>query len=178
MSTPKNSSAQSVNIVQERTIEATSKIRQLLGLEDLNANDLKRLSAAVALAAEEEIAHDETFALRIQQLFSDLAPPAVVKASTKRKKSVDEVIANDDLVPIANHIDHRFDPYAPPDPKFLAQLYGIAQLPKALNRYSTSILRETIGSLLLDHPVLPKPHIKKAKKEELIAYIVEQMKGD
>ncbi len=46
------------------------------------------------------------------------------------------VVKTDNIQPITSHIAHEFNPYAPPDPHFLAQLYGEHQLGAALDRLS------------------------------------------
>jgi hypothetical protein len=166
--------------VQDLAVDATSKIRQVLGLNELTPAELKRLSAAVAVAAAEEIARDAMFAQKIRRLFEDMTPSRRAKspkgtpspqASPRQKKTMDEILANDGLTPITDHIDHKYDPSAPPDPKFLLQLYGSAQLYKALDRFSTEALRRTIAVMVKEQPGLAKPKAK-ATKEEIIEFII------
>ncbi len=160
--------------IQEMASEATGKLRIALGLSTLNQADIKRLSAALSLAAAEEVEHNSSFASRLKLLFDELKPskkPTLAKKHTTITDSID-----DGLVPIATGINYTFNPTAPPDPFFLVKLYGPAQLRKALGRYSATRLKETSQKLVADKGLPVKP-MSKATKDELIEYIASQVAG-
>jgi hypothetical protein len=75
------------------------------------------------------------------------------------------------LVPIRRIEGYRANPFAPPDPQFLIQLYGTHQLDRALQDYTLDMLKETATKVQADHPGT-KPG-SKAKKQSVIDYIVQ-----
>ena len=160
--------------IQDRSAEATARLRTELGLEELNSTELKRLSAAIAEAAAEEIAHNRAFAERVRSLFIEMAPkkPAPKPSRPKKKTTLAE-LTDDGLTPISFGNDHKFDPYSPPDPHFLLKLYGEDQLYKALDRYELSILRKIVARVMEQYPG-SKPK-NKSNREDMIHYIMTQV---
>jgi len=159
-----------VSNVQDQSAEATTKIRSILGLSGLSTAELKRLSAALSIAAAEEIASNRTFASRVKDLFTSLAPKKEIVSKSKKKIVT---IEDDGLVPITTGINFDFNPLAPPDPDFLVKLYGVQQLPKALNRYGTPRLKEVVKTLVTTKSA---PKLKsKATRDDIINYIVSQV---
>jgi hypothetical protein len=161
--------------IQALSSEATGKIRAALDFSPLGQADLKRLSAALSIAASEEIAHNAAFAARLKLLFDELKLSK--KPATKNKGKGDwSNFMVDDLVPIATGINYDFNPTALPDPYFLLKLYGPTQLRKTLNRYNATLLREISKRLVLERGLTTKPK-SKATKSELIEYIASQVAG-
>ncbi len=72
-------------------------------------------------------------ASRAWQAANPSAPREVRLEVTSPKGAV---VKTDNIQPITSHIAHEFNPYAPPDPHFLAQLYGEHQLGAVLDRLS------------------------------------------
>src|SRR5262249_7857628 len=105
--------------VAQRANEATQWAADALQL-----TDLKRLGAAVALAAAEELGRNRSFAALVRMLYDDLAPKRPTRAPSKAKPVAPDV----DLVPIKSMEGYKYDPVAPPDPYFLYEFYGAAQL--------------------------------------------------
>jgi hypothetical protein len=165
--------------VKEQAQAATTRIRTTLGIGTLSKAELERLSAALAIAAADEMEVNQRLVTRVKELFESLTPAKALTTrenenlSRNKKQNILDLIDPDRLVPIATGIAHDFDPTAPPDARFLMQLYGAAQLPKALKRYSATRLKETATLLVAEQPL---PKLKsKATKDELIAFIVQRI---
>jgi hypothetical protein len=83
---------------------------------------------------------------------------------------------NDDLVPIKTGINYEFDPFRPP--RFLRELYGDAQLPRALARYNNerlqSMFKEHIGS---DAPKKQHGESAAVYKDRLIQLLADWAKN-
>ena len=153
-------------IVQQRTVNATTSLRQILKLDDL-----KLLSAAVAEAAVEEAKHNPKFAEKIRTIYQELPSPK--KSSAKRTGS--KTATHRKLVPIGRVEGYEFNPFAPVDPEFLLKVYGAEQLPLALDEYTLVRLKEAAEILMRKHPgTKPK---SRASKDGVIAYIVEMVAG-
>jgi|SRR5579872_89378 len=150
--------------VKQRGIDATKRLRELLGLDDLNL-----LAIALAETAADEIGRNTSFSERVRHSYQELAQikskPKASKARTSRPATK--------LVPIAHIDDAVVDPYAPPDPNFLLRLYGPAQLRAALEDYTLDKLKEAAVSIQQKYPgTKPK---SKASKAAVIDYIVEHV---
>jgi hypothetical protein len=150
--------------LQERTNEATEKLREILGLETLTAADVKILTAALTQVAAEEINHNSSFVTRLKFLFNEMKP------AKSKEKPAEEIYTGEDLIPIASMVGNPIDPLGIPDPQTLLKMYGVCQLPKALSIYKPTKLKIAAEQLMTTHPGT-KPKTK-TKKEDLISYIV------
>lgn len=156
--------ASKVHTVQQRSVEATSRLRTLVGRDDL-----KLLSTAVAEAAAEEAKQNSAFTQRVRALYDELASLKDVRTSRSRKASEDDV----PLVPIGHIEGRKIDPAAPLDPYFIFQLYGKDQLRRALSRYSLANLKEGLAQVERRNPGT-KPR-SRASKQAIIDYIFEHV---
>jgi hypothetical protein len=76
------------------------------------------------------------------------------------------------LVPIRRDLPwHPIDPFAPPDPAYLIQVYRSHQLDRALQEYTLPILKRTADVVQAAHPGT-KPR-NKSVKQSVIDYIVQ-----
>jgi hypothetical protein len=75
-----------------------------------------------------------------------------------------------ELIPIKSMEGHKFDPVAPPDPYFLLEFYGAAQLPLALQRYTLPRLQKAV-KLVKERNPRTKPN--GASRQAVIDYLVE-----
>jgi hypothetical protein len=152
---------------QERAAEATGRLRKILGLSELSAADLKRLTTAIAEIAIEEAEVHPNFGKRILALYEELAP------RKKRDNTPEPAYTGEDLVPISPVVGYKINVYGPPEPEVLLKIYGKDQLPKALSLFKPTKLKEAAAQIMQEHPGT-KPKTK-TKAEDLIAYIVAQV---
>ncbi|HEX8732606.1 MAG TPA: hypothetical protein VF725_11175, partial [Ktedonobacterales bacterium] len=76
------------------------------------------------------------------------------------------------LVPIRRDMPERpRDPFAPPDPTYLVQAYGIHQLARALQDYTVDMLKQAAAKIETRHPGT-KP-TNRGQRASLIDYIVQ-----
>lgn len=143
---------------------STNKAAKLAGAA-LDLKDLKRLAAALAEAAAEEVVRNRAFADRVRALYAE------VPASTRKPPGV--TAFDIDLVPIRRIEGREIDPAAPLDPYFLLDLYGPAQLEKALGLFPLAKLKEASATVERRHPGT-KP-TNRGSKAALIAYIVDRL---
>jgi hypothetical protein len=151
-------------IVQQRTANATTSLKQMLKLEDL-----KLLSAAVAEAAADEAKHNPRFAEKIRTIYQELPPPKNKRA----ERSTPHV--HHKLVPIGKVEGYEFNPFGPIDPEYLFKVYGADQLPLALEDYTLVRLKEAAEIIMQQHPGTKPKNM--SKKADVIAYIVEMVTG-
>jgi hypothetical protein len=150
--------------VHARGAEATRHLREVFRLPT-NPKDTDILGTALAEAAIEEGKHNPQFAGEVRRRYEELLG---LRASTA--KPVEDLPP---LVPIRTDMPYRAsDPFAPPDPQFLTQVYGRGQLARALHDYTVDKLKQTAAVIERAHPgTKPK---NRGQRDALIAYIVEQ----
>lgn len=156
--------------VSQRSIQATRRLREVLALDDL-----KFLATAIAEVAAEEAAGNPAFAARIRATYHELEalrPPQRTPRGAHGAPGTPGAV----LVPLHAIDDGKeIDPYAPPDPYFLRDLYGDPQLRRALERYSLARLQEAATAIEQGHPGT-KPR-NRGRKAAIIDYIVAHVSG-
>jgi hypothetical protein len=127
-----------------------------------NPSDAGILGTALAEAAAEEGKHNARFAEDVRRRYEELRGQ---QRTTAKRETLPP------LVPIRTDLPWRgIDPFAPPDPKFLIQVYGKQQLDRALREYSIPVLKRTAEVVERAHPGT-KP-TNRGQRDALIAYIV------
>src|SRR5262245_47269171 len=101
--------------LNQRAVEATSRLRDALELEDV-----KVLSAAVAEAAADEAISNPRFATRVQALYQELLSLQKTRPVTRDKDKPVLV----PLIPISGDSHNVIDPYAPLSAYLLLEYYG------------------------------------------------------
>jgi len=165
----------------QRQAAAFLRAGEVLGLDDA-----KRLTAALVEVAVEELVRSNAFTARVRERYDALAPrkpvPTVprpkapraaktVKTATPpRPKGTEEL---PELVPIRRIEGREISLAGPLDPYFLFELYGGAQLARALDRYPLRKLQEAT-TLVEERHHGTRPALR-TDKEAIIAYIVAQL---
>lgn len=157
-------SARALSVAQ-RTTEATQQAADLLQL-----TDVKRLGAAPTLAVVEGVRRNASFAAHVRTLYEELAPKPRSTRNTQTARRAKLVAPDVELVPIKSMEGRQFDPVAPPDPYFLYEFYGAAQLPLALERYTVPRLQKAV-KLVKERNPRTKPN--GTSRQAVIDYIVE-----
>jgi hypothetical protein len=149
--------------LRERGAEATRNLREAMRLPT-NAGDTGILSTALAEAAAEEGRQNPRFAGEVRRRYEALLG--------ERRPAPQPRGALPPLKPVRTDLPFRLiDPFAPPDPQFLIQVYGRHQLEQALARYSVSVLKRTVAVIERQHPST-KP-TNRGRKDAVISYIVK-----
>jgi hypothetical protein len=154
--------------VKQRGENATLSLRQALNLPVADG-DTTAFGTALAEIAAEESMHNTRFVDAIRARYHDLIAQ---QPAPKRGGSKAELPA---LVPIRRIEGYRADPFSPPDPHFLAQLYGTHQLNRALQDYTLDKLKDTAANVQAAHPGT-KP-TSKSSKQAVIDYIARYSTG-
>lgn len=152
--------------VQERSVEATRRLREAVG-----GDDLKLLATALAEAAVEEMQHNAALTLRVRDKYEQLSALKGAGRSTRTHARLPAARPT----PIASAGDIRIDPHAPLDPYILLKLYGPSQLKAALDGYSMNKLKEAATLVQQRHPGT-RPRDKR-RADAVIDYIVEHVAG-
>jgi hypothetical protein len=154
--------------VKQRGEKATLSLRQALNLPVADG-DTTAFAAALAEIASEESTRNARFADALRARYHDFMTqqPAAKRGASKAELPP--------LVPIRRIEGYRADPFSPPDPHFLIQLYGDHQLDRALQDYTLDMLKETATNVQTAHPGT-KPR-SKASKQAVIDYIVRYSTG-
>lgn len=118
------------------------------------------LQRALLETAAEEVERSSAFAERVR---ARVTPTSRVLRPSIHAEA-------EPLVPRSRIADAQLDPYGPPDPHYLARLYGLDQLPLALAAYSYASLRESAARLATSGPA-PSAPLPRAK-DALIALLV------
>src|SRR5262245_29752505 len=165
----------------QRQAAAFAHASDVLGLDDA-----KRLAAALAEVVVEELTHNAAFTARVRERYEALAPrkpapatprakapraPKALESATPRAPKGEEQLP--ELVPIRRIEGREISLAGPLDPYFLQELYGDAQLARALDRYPLRKLQEA-ASLVEERHRGTRPAMR-TDKEVLIAYIVAQL---
>lgn len=168
MATQQGTAQTTRQLLQERGANATRDLRKTLQLV-ADVNDTSILGTALAEAAIEESRHNPRFADDIRRRYDEMMGMRNTPTKRTTPKAKEPLPP---LVPIGRVAHTAFDPFAPPDPHFLTQVYGRHQLVRALQDYSVESLKRTVAALEARHPGT-KP-TNRGRKDPLIAYIVEQ----
>jgi hypothetical protein len=152
--------------IQQRSAQATHELSEGLGLGPVSPGNLKYLALALMLVASEEIARNPDFSERIRSLYESLLPQKGSARNTSGAKKPWHV----HLTPIGTTDELLLDPYGPPNPFALQQLYGDEQLPLALGQHSPSELR---GAVAIVQERYPGTKPKSMSKAAIIEYIVK-----
>jgi hypothetical protein len=152
--------------LQQRSIEATNDLCRVLNLEGESSANLKYLALALMHVATEEIAKNGQFGDRVRSAYLELIPQPKVKKTSSGSAGVKPWQIK--LTPIGTADESLLDPYGPPNPFALQQIYGEEQLPLALERYTPAQLKEALPLVQSRYPGT-KP--KKMTKAAIIDYI-------
>lgn len=152
--------------IQQMSAAATRELCDAIGLGAIKPTDMKYLTLALAEVAAEEARRNPGFATRVCGRYHSLLP---VKAPPK-PKPIDRTRVT--LVPIGTVDESLLDPYAPPNPWALQQLYGDRQLAQALNRYSLAKLKEAVA---LVQERFPGTKPQRLTKPGITDYIIGQL---
>lgn len=130
--------------------------------------DEKRMQAALAEVAVDELARNPSFAVRVRDRYEELAPQ---KASKAPKAPKAQKAQKAKLVPIKELPGFQLDATRRMDPWFILEYFGERQLETALRMQTIGNLREAITVVEERFPgTTPKG---KLTKEGAIAYILE-----
>lgn len=156
-------------VLQQRGSEATKNLRTTLQLP-VNLNDNTILGTALAEIATEESRNNPLFAAKVRERYAELLGQngGTRKRSLGNKQFYESMPP---LVPIRRIDGYVHDPFAPPDPHLLIQLYGKDQLSRALFDYTVDMLKQVASKIEQKHPGT-KPS-NRGKRDALIAYIVQ-----
>jgi hypothetical protein len=163
--------------IPQQTVQATHNLCSALGLGVLNASQLRYLTLALTQVAAQEAGQSPTFADQVRARYLELAPmkPSRQTSGAGRTSSRRSAGANRvKLVPVGTVDEALLDPYAPPNPFALQQLYGNEQLALALDRYTATKLKEAV-TVVKDRFPGTKP--KRQTKPGIIEYIVGMLTG-
>lgn len=157
--------------LQERSVQATRDLCKGLGLEGLSPANLKFLSLALTHVATEEITRNIDFADSVRSLYLSLLPQKAARGAPSRdsSRSGGSKAWNVKLTPVGTVDEALLDPYGPPNPFALQQLYGNEQLALALARYTPAKLKDAVA-LVQQRYLGSRP--KKMTKASIIEYIV------
>ncbi len=152
-------------MLRQRGIDATKNLREALNLPTI-VGDTTILGTVLAEVAAEEGMRNPQFASEVRRRYEE--------AMTQRKPvrvATGQVQELPPLVPIRRiEGGYKRDPFLPPDPAYLVQLYGRHQLVRALQDYLVDSLKQTAAQIERQHPGT-KPS-NRGRKDALIAYIV------
>jgi len=153
--------------LRQRGVDATRVLREALNLPP-GASDAHVLTALSEIAAEEG-RRNPRFAEAVRGRAGELA--AQHGSSVKPTKTTTSG-ALPPLVPVRQLGGFReIDPFKPPDPPFIVQVFGHHQLARALQDYTLDKLKQASAEIERQHPST-KP-ASRTRKADLIAYIVE-----
>lgn len=162
--TPKPPKPPKVKTVAQRTTEATRRLQESLGVDDL-----KTLNAAIAEVAASEVDSNTLFKSKVLAAYNDLA--SLPKPTTSRAKA--STSNQIDLIPLPGTEGIRVDPFGSVDPFLLLRLYGPGQLRKALSGFSYSTLKEAALVVKTRHPDSAPANGRDA--DSLLDYIIERL---
>jgi len=164
-SRPRQTPAQ---LFKQRGIEATRNLRDALNLPT-DLGDAAALGTALAEVAAEESRRNSRFADAVKQRYDEVMRlRAPVPKNGTRKQELPP------LVPLERSQYSKrvvVDPFAPPDPHEIIDVYGYHQLGRALQDYTLDMLKQTAAKVQDEHPGT-KPR-SKSSKAAVIDYIVE-----
>jgi hypothetical protein len=149
---------------RQQAVNATERLRETLHLPEVNG-DANAFTTALAEVAARESRQNGRFAEEVRTRYRELT--AQLKEQTGRTRAAPLA----DLVPIRRIEGYRADPFSPPDPLFLTQLYGRHQLRSALEYYTLDMLKMTADRVQAEHPGTRPAN--RGRKAAVIDYIVK-----
>lgn len=159
------------DVEADRSVLATRRLCDSLGLGILKPKELKYLGTALAEAASREVAARPEFADRILDIFRALAEKP--KSTTNGKGRQTQKRQKAQLTPIHPVDPGLFGPDRQLDPYLLRYVYGDDQLRTALEDYPAPALKQAAGIVDGRNPgTLPKGRLT---KPALISYIVQHV---
>lgn len=166
-----SSAVETTTTIQQRSAQATHDLCEALDLGALSPANLKYLALALTQVAVVEVSRSGDFAERIRTAYQSLLPekPKRGTSSVQGGRPGGNKAWKVKLMPIGTVDESLLDPYGPPNPFALQQLYGDEQLALALERYTPAKLKESVAIVQQRYPGT-KP--KKLTKAEIINYIV------
>lgn len=142
-------------------------LREALNLPDALSDAY--VAAALAEVAAEECRRSLRFAEAVRGRANELATQTASPAKPTRGAKSQPLPP---LVPIRQLGGYReIDPFKPPDPPFIVQVFGHHQLARALQDYTLGMLKDAAAVIEREHPGT-KP-VSRSRKDDVIAYIVE-----
>jgi len=149
---------------KQQAVKATEQLRDALRLPTCEG-DANAFTIALAEVAANESSRNPRFAEAVRARYKELTAQRNVPASRAKSPPLAE------LVPIRRIEGYRADPFSPPDPQFLTHLYGLSQLPNALEYYRLEMLKEAAAKIEREHPGT-RP-TSRSSKAAVIDYIVK-----
>jgi hypothetical protein len=158
--------------VKERSAEATRHLCETLQLPTLATKDLAYLALALAEAASEEAEHNVEFNRRVRELYEKIAPPKKL-AKPKQTTAWPQPTKEELMIPLraVGRVDpERIAPFAPTDPYALLELFGPAQLPRALYLHTLDNLKRAVPFVQARHPHTRPTNM--GRKDAIVDYIM------
>ncbi len=155
--------------LRERGAAAIENLGATLQLPE-TALDSTILATALAEIAADECRRNSEFARAVRTRYDEIA--ALRSAGAGGSRARGSRIPVSELVPIGNIPGWQSDPFSPPNPHILIQVYGRAQLARALDEYTVEALKQTAATYEAKFPGT-KP-TNRGQRAPLIAYIVAQ----
>lgn len=165
------STARNSSTLKQRSGESMRALRESLHLpEEMNDPTVLGTALAEVVAEDYRLTPNPHFALAVRQRYSELLESRVKARRTGRQPQ--------DLLPLVpkERPDHGYstkihvDPFAPPDPATIIDVYGRDQLARALQDYMLDSLKQTAAAIERANPGT-KPS-NRSKKQAVIDYIV------
>lgn len=151
----------------QRGPAAVARAGTALGLEDT-----KRLAAALAETAADELSLNRDFAARVRARYAELGARPSKAVTTSPRPSAKRTTTPKPKVSARRTPGERVDIMTPVDPRMLIQLYGDA-LPERLVAYSPKALVEMARMLAPNKG--EKVPTQRSGAEPLIAYILHHV---
>lgn len=155
--------------LRERGATATADLRATLQISALSL-DTAILGTALAEIAADECRRNPAFAHAIRARYDEITTLRSSKAGGS--KPTGSRAQASELVPIGNIPGWQADPFSPPNPHALTQVYGRPQLARALDDYTVEALKQAAAEYEARFPGT-KP-TNRGQRAPLIAYIVAQ----
>lgn len=159
----------------ERSARATRDLCAVLGLGVLTPTNLKYLAVALMEVATEEAKRSDEFTEQVRSAYEAILPVKPQRRTRTSDGSAPGTATKSwkvKLTPIGTVDEALLDPYAPPNPFALQQLYGNEQLPLALGRYSLTKLKEAVVVVQQRYPDTKPRRITKAG---IVEYIMDTL---
>ena len=159
---------------KQQSDDVMRNLRDALHLT-LDVSDMAVLSTALAEVVTEEIrrSFDRRFADNVRLRYQELLSLRTT-STTPRRKQKQELPPLVPLTPAGRRMyegDFHINPFAPPNPAEIVDVYGGAQLGRALQDYTLDMLKQAAAKVQQEHPGT-KP-ASKARKDAVIEYIVK-----
>jgi len=166
MQTRQGTAHEARDTLQQRGAQATRNLRVAMQMPT-HPKDEGILGIALAEVAAGEGRRNPQFASDVRQRYDELIDLRN-RAARRASQHAQELPP---LEPIRRDLPYRkADPFAPPNPEYLIQVYGKGQLARALHDYTVDQLKRTAKEIEHTHPGT-KP-TNRGQRASLIAYIV------